>query len=178
MTGKALSDLAPGCLFNLILSPHFTSVQPSNPQPPPSCQAPSGLRGLITFHSLCLECLSLRALNGSVVLNSYVTTSARFLITLYESVPFPQHFLFNIQLSFLHSTYQHLRKYLFNCRVCLLHGMQTYGGTGLTWSPGISVPRRLPASYYISGNTGCRIGTILQVSSVRDRPQDRLAILI
>lgn len=56
-----------------ILSPTLTSLQPSNPQVP-LWQAPSGLGGLIPFCSLCLECLSLRPLDGSAVLNFCVSS--------------------------------------------------------------------------------------------------------
>lgn len=49
-------------------------------------------------------------------LNPYVTISKRSsLTTLYKSIPFLGHFLFNIQYSSLQSTYQQLRKRLFNC---------------------------------------------------------------
>lgn len=51
---QGLSVLVPGCLLNLkpCCLPIFTSVQSSNPQIPPCCQALSGLRSPIPFCSL------------------------------------------------------------------------------------------------------------------------------
>lgn len=61
-------------------------------------------------------------------------------------------------------------------RVCLLHRTQT--SRGLSWSPGIPASKRLRASFNISEKTDCMIGTIFQVSGVRDRSQGWLAIFI